>query len=83
MQKIHLHAAGAKDGNQEISRSKGGLTQRYTWPWMRIMPLRVFITDGTTADCTQAARLIDGISSNHLLDDKGYDSDEIIKQLED
>ena len=35
--KVHPHAAGAKGGNQEMSRSKGGSTPRYTWPWMRLV----------------------------------------------
>ena len=46
------------------------------------MPVRVLITDGTTADCTQASKRIEGISAEYLLADKGYDSDEIIKQAE-
>ena len=44
------------------------------------MPLRVFITAGTTADCTQAAHLIEGLDAENLLADRGYDSDEIINQ---
>ena len=35
--KVHPHAAGAKGGNQEMSRTKGGSTQSYTWPWMRLV----------------------------------------------
>jgi hypothetical protein len=35
--KVHPHAAGAKGGNQEMSRSKGGSMQRYIWPWMRMV----------------------------------------------
>jgi transposase len=35
--KVHPHAAGAKGGNQEMTRSKGGSTQRYIWPWMRMV----------------------------------------------
>ena len=35
--KVHPHASGAKGGNQEMSRSKGGLIPRYTWPWMRMV----------------------------------------------
>ena len=35
--KVHPDAAGAKGGNQEMSRSKGGSTQRYIWPWMRMV----------------------------------------------
>ena len=44
------------------------------------MPLRVIITDGPTADCTQAVALIDGMSAEHLLADKGYDTDAIVMQ---
>ena len=29
--KVHPHAAGAKGGNQEMSRSKGGSIPRYIW----------------------------------------------------
>ena len=42
------------------------------------MPVRVAVTAGTTADCTQAAALIDGIAAQYLLADRGYDSNEII-----
>jgi transposase len=35
--KVHPHAAGAVGGNQKMSRSKGGSTQRYIWPWMRMV----------------------------------------------
>jgi transposase len=35
--KVHPHAAGAKGGNQDMSRTKGGSTQNYIWPWMRMV----------------------------------------------
>ena len=35
--KVHPHASGAVGGNQEMSRSKGGSTARYIWPWMRMV----------------------------------------------
>ena len=35
--KVHPHAAGARGGNQDMSRSKGGSTPRYIWPWMRMV----------------------------------------------
>jgi transposase len=44
------------------------------------MPVRILITQGTTADCTQAGRLIEGRSAESLLADRGYDSDAIIEQ---
>ena len=34
---VHPHAAGAKGGNQDMSRTKGGSTLRYIWPWMRMV----------------------------------------------
>jgi transposase len=47
------------------------------------MPVRVIITEGTTADCTQAIALIDGISADNLLADRGYDTDAILTHLEE
>jgi transposase len=44
------------------------------------MPVRAIITQGTTADCTQASRLIEGITADVLLADKGYDTDAILEQ---
>ena len=35
--KVHPHACGARGGNQEMSRTKGGSTQKYIWPWMRMV----------------------------------------------
>ena len=44
------------------------------------MPVRAIITQGTTADCTQAARLIEGLTAEALLADKGYDTDAILER---
>ena len=44
------------------------------------MPLRAIITQGTTADCTQADALIDGFAAEYLLADRGYDTDAIVSQ---
>ena len=41
-------------------------------------PVRIIITGGTVADCTQAEGLIEGIPAKSLLGDRGYDSDAII-----
>ena len=35
--KVHPHASGAKGGNQDMSRTKGGSTPKYIWPWMRMV----------------------------------------------
>ena len=44
------------------------------------MPVRAIITQGTTADCTQAGSLIEGLTAEALLADKGYDTDAIVDQ---
>ena len=75
--KVHPHGTGARGGNQDMSRTKGGSTARYIWPWIG-MPVRILITDGTTADCTQAGHLIKGLDAGALLADKAYDVDAII-----
>jgi transposase len=35
--KVHPHGAGARGGNQEMAKTKGGSTPRYIWPWMRMV----------------------------------------------
>ncbi len=47
------------------------------------MPVRVIVTDGTTADCTQASQLIEGIEAEALLADRAYDTNEIVAKCED
>jgi transposase len=44
------------------------------------MPIRVVVTDGTTAESTQVGVLIEGLTAGHLLADQGYDADQIIHQ---
>ncbi len=46
------------------------------------MPVKITATDGTTADCSQAGVLIEGISAEYLLADRAYDTNEIIEQAE-
>ncbi len=46
------------------------------------MPVRIVITSGTTADCSQAETLIEGLDAEHLLADRGYDSNAIVEKAE-
>lgn len=46
------------------------------------LPVRVIITKGTESDFNQAVPLISGYSPNHIIADKGYDSDAIVQQVE-
>jgi transposase len=47
------------------------------------MPIRVLITAGTVADCTQASTLIEGLSAEHLLADRGYDTNAITTKAQE
>ena len=38
------------------------------------MPVRMILTAGTAADCTQGRALIEGFTAECLLADKGYDT---------
>ena len=44
------------------------------------MPIRILVTEGTRADCTQACVLIDGIDAETLLADRGYDTNDVVEQ---
>jgi len=44
------------------------------------MPLKIIVTEGSAADCTQAQELIKDIQAEHLLADRGYDSNAIVNQ---
>ena len=35
--KVHQDGTGARGGNQDMGRTKGGSIQRYIWPWMRMV----------------------------------------------
>ena len=67
--KVHPHAAGAKGGNQALSRTKGGSTQNCIGRGCAWYAGPGLITQGTTADFTQAVALIDGLSAGFLLAD--------------
>lgn len=47
------------------------------------MPVRAIITQGTRADCKEASGLIEGLSADYLLADKGYDTNAILDQAQE
>ena len=66
--KVHPDAAGAQGGNQARGRTKkGGNSKIHLAVDAHGMPVRFFITSGTTADCTIAAQLIEGFQAEYLL----------------
>ncbi|MGR9087317.1 MAG: IS5 family transposase [Gammaproteobacteria bacterium] len=81
--KVQRHAAGAKGGNQDMGATKGGFNSKiHLAVDAHGMPVRILITAGTTADCSQASALIEGLDAQYLLADKGYDSDVFVTQAE-
>ena len=42
------------------------------------MPVRILVTEGTRADCKEAVHLIEGISAEVLLADRGYDTNDTL-----
>ena len=44
-------------------------------------PLRLILTPGNVADCTQAEPLLKGVATENVLADKGYDSDAIVEMI--
>ena len=35
--KVHPHGTGAVGGNQNMAKTKGDSTSKYTWPWIRMV----------------------------------------------
>ncbi|MDL2259487.1 IS5 family transposase [Deltaproteobacteria bacterium OttesenSCG-928-K17] len=81
--KVHQHAAGASGKkNQNIGRSRGGLTSKiHTLCDALGKPLKFVITAGQTNDYTQADALLENAKSQYILADKGYDSNQIIETM--
>ena len=46
------------------------------------MPVRMRLSEGTVADCTQAHSLFEGIAAEYLLADRGYDTNAIVTEAE-
>ena len=41
------------------------------------MPVRLVLTKGTTADCTQAWALMEDLPAEYLVADRGYDTNAV------
>ena len=80
---FHPHAAGAVEGNQDMCRTKGGSTPRYIWPWMRLVcRSESLLHQVPQLIALRLPTLIEGIDAEHLLADRGYDSDAIVQHAE-
>lgn len=47
---------------------------------MHGLPIRAIVAQGTRADSKEAGHLIEGLSAEYLLADKGYDTNAILEQ---
>lgn len=85
---IRAHACAAgyeKDGNQKnaLGRSAGGFSTKIHALCDSLgNPLKFILTQGQVHDVTQAESLIENVKGVHILADKGYDSDDFVKTIE-
>ena len=72
--------SGGSEGRQSgyVQNKRGLNTKLHLAVDANGMPVRVLITEGTRADCKEAVHLIEGISAETLLADRGYDTNEIL-----
>lgn len=67
-----------------MGRSRGGLTTKIHMLCDALgLPLKFVVTGGQRSDYTEALTLLRGERSDYLVADKGYDSQEIAKHVED
>ena len=74
--KVHPHAAGAVGGKQDIGRPN---TKIHLVVDGNGNPLKFMITGGDVSNFTEAVDLITGLKAEHLIVDKGHDSNEIVR----
>ena len=69
--------------DQALGRSRGGFgTKVHIAVDALGNPVRVILTGGQVADVTQGAALVAGIKAEHVIADKGYDSKELVGEIE-
>jgi len=67
-----------------MGRTKGGLnTKLHLAVDAHGKLVRVQLTTGTVADCSRAIPLLEGINIEVLLEDKGYDTNEILEYTQE
>ena len=76
--KAHPHSAGARGESGRVPHERGLNSKLHLAVDSFGMPLRVIVTSGAVADCSQAMPLIEGIVAECLMADKAYDTNEII-----
>ncbi|WP_442481268.1 IS5 family transposase [Aeoliella sp. SH292] len=83
--RAHVHAAGArkKGGDQQLGRSRGGFGTKVHAVCDGLgNPVKLLLTPGQTHDVTQAVPLLEGLTAEHVIADKGYDSEQVRETIE-
>ncbi|KJS07506.1 MAG: transposase, partial [Gammaproteobacteria bacterium BRH_c0] len=70
--------------SEAVGRSRGGLSTKIHAAVDALgNPLRLIVTGGQASEFGQALHLIEGWAAEHVLADKGYDSDQFVKAVND
>jgi transposase len=77
--KVQRFASSARGaGEEDLGRSRGGLTTKiHALVDGRGRPLCFRLTPGQAADCRQAQALLEGLTFERLIGDRGHDADEL------
>ena len=71
-----------KNGDQCLGRSRGGFSTKIHVATDALgNAVRFILTGGQRHDMTQAEALIENLSADHVIADKGYDSDDFAAKL--
>ena len=71
-----------KEGAQSLGRSRGGFSTKIHLATDALgNALRFILTGGERNDITQAELLVNGLSANYVIADKGYDAEAFVLKL--
>ncbi len=73
-----------KEGAQSLGRSRGGFSTKIHLATDALgNALRFILTGGERNDITQAQQLIENLSADYVIADKGYDSEALVLKLQE
>ena len=81
--RVHQHGAAKKHHQEEgMGKSRGGLSTKIHAAVDALgNPLRLLLSPGQRSEMLQAQALIEGIRSDYVIADKGYDADGFIESI--
>jgi transposase len=76
--------AHKKEGEQSLGRSRGGFSTKIHLATDALgNAVRFILTGGERNDITQAESLVEDLAAEHVIADKGYDSEAFVLKLEE